>query len=93
MSRDKFIKIAEKEPKLLSLEKDIKLHTAVNLDNENYCANRAWYCKGGFKSRVIELVGEFAENPALRCSEYYDIVSEHLYSLLSDCRHDNDICG
>jgi hypothetical protein len=73
------------EPRLLALQRDIR---AVDGSDPHFCANKVWYRPGGFKDRLCQLVGWYAErdDPVLRSSEAYDVAYDHLYRQLPPCR-------
>ena len=71
------------EPKLLELEKYIKKHPFVTGESIDYCVNELWY--GHIKPQLINLVGWWCGNPALRSESAYDACYTHLYDLFPDC--------
>lgn len=77
------------EPRLTQLENDIKAHATRSCDGE-YCANVVWYRE--FKPRMLELVGDYCENPMMRGADRYMCCYDHLYKLLPNCKHEYGIC-
>lgn len=55
-----------------------------------FCANRAWYERGGFRSHLGRLVGWGArhDDPWVRSREAYDLAYHTLYRILPDCDHE-----
>jgi hypothetical protein len=56
-----------------------------------FCANNRWYgdaSGGGFKSRLVRLVGFDAQSrdPRMRTMEAYDVAYDKIYAALPPCR-------
>ncbi len=85
-----FTQLTKLEPRLANLLRDVR---KVRDDRRriSFCANHVWYGSGGFKSRLIHLVGWSAVDEQLRSPEAYDLAYKHLYNALPDCR--NCFCG
>lgn len=73
------------EPKLLSLETEIK--SIKDSGGKSFCANTIWYNQ--FKQRVVDLVGDYASNEQLRSQQAYSLAYHHLYDQLPNCRNCN----
>jgi hypothetical protein len=90
-----FDQLCRIEPGLRRLEADVIAAAKVERRKQNRCANRVWFGRfgGGFKQRVVGLVGwhrfHKAGPPELGTQHAYDVVYDHLYRLLPDCRN----CG
>lgn len=82
-----FTDLATLEPRLLTLEADIR-RVRGDKRKRSFCANHVWYNSGGFKARLLSLIGwnKSVTDERLRTSEAYDVAYEHLYNLLPDCR-------
>ena len=82
-----FQQICYLEPRVQALFDEAK---AVHDDpsKESFCANTLWRT-GGFRSRVIELVGWDATNAELQSDKAYDTVYQTIYAALPNCRN----CG
>lgn len=72
------------EPLLAKLEEKIK---SEEKGGPGYCANRAWYGPGNYRSILSSLVGYSACDPRLRTEKCYDIAYDRLYAALPDCWH------
>ena len=84
-----FDQLCEIEPRLRLLEMEAKSIQA----GDDFCANEVWYRPGGIKSRIVVLVGLegcCSKNDTLCSSEAYDVVYQHLWAILPDCRHRGD---
>jgi len=55
-----------------------------------FCANRAWYGRGGFRAQLSRLVGWGArhDEPWVGSREAYDLAYHTLYRILPDCDHE-----
>lgn len=87
MSSDRMIivrKIMDIEPGLHTLEEEIR-NLAVSRQIKH--VGQLWYSRHGdypgFKSKMAMLVGRDARNPSLRTSTAWNIMYEHLYSVLT----------
>ena len=94
-NKEKFLELAKYDNRLLSLEKVILEHVSEHKEDVQYCANSYWYgydetsdFPGGFRGKLITIVGYGARASELRTSQAYDVCYEYLYSLLPDCRHE-----
>jgi hypothetical protein len=96
MSRAKLTweRCVEIEPRLLELEREI---LEVDDTAEDFCANAVWYGNGlgpgrgyghgdSFKERVVRFAGWHGEHEELGTPVAYELVYQHLYSLLPPCR-------
>ena len=79
------------EPRLGTLQKEIKVLTESVAADDRFCPNHFWYGyddpEFAFKKQVEQLAGYCAEAPELRSRAAYDLVYDRLYKLLPDCQH------
>ena len=85
-----FQRLLELEPSLADLYAEVQ---AVQDDPAlpSFCANRVWYADGGFKDRLVHLVGwgrrDLPADAVLRSRRAYDVAYERLYEVLPSCRN------
>lgn len=83
----KFSELATIEPRLAELLKEAR--AVKDPGGRSFCANHVWYKRGGFKDRLIKLVGWYANDPRLKTSEAYDVAYRKIYDVLPACRNCN----
>ncbi|MBC6462622.1 hypothetical protein [Actinomadura sp. HBU206391] len=77
--------LTDAEPRLLTLERDIRSGAARHLKrNGPVTIDHLWAGHGGYKRRLTQLAGWSAANPYLRTSTAYEVAYRHLYSVLED---------
>lgn len=86
-----FNELATMEPRLRELEAAIMVRTKSEQGDKLTCANAHWYgCEGasGYKVWLEQLVGWHRKigSEVLRSSEAYMVATNHLYSLMPDCK-------
>lgn len=93
----RFEELVKLEPRLRTLEVDIKKNAQLAKTAVPYCANRWWYGygeqNGGFHIRMKQLVGDYVDTVGLNTSKAHDDVFNYLFNLMPDCNHTDDGCG
>lgn len=83
-----FAELCRREPRLDALRYEI---ARLPRRRNDFCANAAWFGRGGYKARMTGIIGMLAVqfDPDLRTAEAYDLAYNGLYSLLPACQHDS----
>jgi len=78
--------LTRREPRLKALLRDAQ--AVRDPGGPSFCANQVWYRPGGFKDRLIHLVGWDAvkSDPVLRTTKAYELATDEVYQALPDCR-------